>query len=1074
MRNNIIRSILVLVLAFLALPMMGQDFMNIYFKDGKQKKFYLMNVTDFRISMEDADGVQHGSDLYQHINTPLQHFVFALEDIDSISFTKFDKEKVVDNLSSAMQYIMPAINECSTIDEAEKLIDQFKQTNGVADAWSDGHELFIRIKDWETISFHFNHDINDTEEAAANIDKSFHELKKMMKAQTKNGYTGERRKFAVVHQEYFDESPTRQKDREKYYEPILAFAYDECNMDTAYIKKPDLDFFKNDLWDYDIIILATHGGYDHSLNTGDFLGVVPNNLTNEEWKELKKEFVEKYNDIIEKNKIPSDNYTSLSYNHETRNEEIVTVAYVGIKESFFEGVTKYKSFRPYSILFNTACLSMYGENEEESISLAKILTEKKGLGVYLGYNQVGSNGPRSSFEFFTNVLNGKFIGTAYDKLGDISINIRYVDENKNLTQHNTGTLKDTYVTKFNTDGEVEEEYLLSLKMYPEKKFLSPTYTVKKEQYSVNQEYAANKTISLEGMTGLAITDFKEMEFGFSLSKTEFGFDPILNTQIVMAEVVPMNYSSDKGNVLFRGTVGNLMPGQTYYYRAFTYDGTHYNIGEPESFTIEIPQLSLSTNTITLSALTCGSVQIISGSGSYVIEFEDEDDEFVATAFIDGNIISINALNPGNATIIVSDKVTGQTATILVTVTGQADTRELMVTKTVNKTVFSIYKKTLDENDYRTNPDGWKCYRSELILDIIKEGKTESYVVDNNIYLDKQDSHHGGQQPCMLLDFNKNMIGIFCNPKGSGYNYEMDGYFYSSSMDNVNFSKETVFEGANWGWFPYFRDYGDDNIYLCNFSYGGYFTILAVRENGSWELYYDNDDISPEAAEQIWKRIGSVLVIGNTQDEDVDDRIHTVIPEEIRDEIEEYIPIYDGMNPPNIEDAYFLSPQILIGSSRSFDYIGSEYAYEYQKYSNQDMANNTIDMVRVQGDGIEWAKGSGAFISGTGNNFTIYFIMEGESDGIWTKEAYIVSGTKTASGIKDLTCGFILTEKGDDPDGRLVDVGTFRFFTDQDGMSETTSWPYGTQYGTRKRVKENSDRPNSHEKSHATLKHLKKP
>ena len=84
-----------------------------------------------------------------------------------------------------------------------------------------------------------------------------------------------------------------------------------------------------------------------------------------------------------------------------------------------------------------------------------------------------------------------------------------------------------------------------------------------------------------------------------------------------------------------------------------------------------------------------------------------------------------------------------------TVTGQADTRELMVTKTVNKTIYSIYKKILDESDYRTNPDGWKCYRSELILDIIKEGKTESYVVDNNIYLDKQDSHHGGQQPCML-------------------------------------------------------------------------------------------------------------------------------------------------------------------------------------------------------------------------------------------------------------------------------------------------------------------------------------
>ena len=78
----------------------------------------------------------------------------------------------------------------------------------------------------------------------------------------------------------------------------------------------------------------------------------------------------------------------------------------------------------------------------------------------------------------------------------------------------------------------------------------------------------------------------------------------------------------------------------------------------------------------------------------------------------------------------------------------------------------MYKKTLSDNDYHINPDGWKCYRSELSLDITKNGKTESYVVDNNIYLDKKYDHHGGQQPCMLLDFNKNMMYIFCNSSNS--------------------------------------------------------------------------------------------------------------------------------------------------------------------------------------------------------------------------------------------------------------------------------------------------------------------
>ena len=188
-------------------------------------------------------------------------------------------------------------------------------------------------------------------------------------------------------------------------------------------------------------------------------------------------------------------------------------------------------------------------------------------------------------------------------------------------------------------------------------------------------------------------------------------------------------------------------------------------------------------------------------------------------------------------------------------------KELMITKNVNGTVYSIYKKTLDENDYHTNPDGWKCYRTQLTLEITKNGTTNSYVVDNNIYLDKEEDHHGGQQPCMLLDFNKNMIYIFCNSKDDLPYYSMDGNFYSSSMSNINFTKETVFETANWGWFPYFCDFGDDNINLCNFSFAGYFTIMAVRDtSGNWNLYHYNTDISPEEAQAEWEQADKILVI----------------------------------------------------------------------------------------------------------------------------------------------------------------------------------------------------------------------
>lgn len=176
----------------------------------------------------------------------------------------------------------------------------------------------------------------------------------------------------------------------------------------------------------------------------------------------------------------------------------------------------------------------------------------------------------------------------------------------------------------------------------------------------------------------------------------------------------------------------------------------------------------------------------------------------------------------------------------------------------------------------------------------------------------------------------------------------------------------------------------------------------------------------------------------------DDRIEKVIPADLREKIEAYIPIYDGVNPPNIEGTFYIDPQILVASSREDDAIGSHYSSEYDRFYDQDMTKNVISLVRVQGGGSEWAKGDGAFISGYGDNFTVYFDAEGANGDATFKTAYIISGTLTDGGISKIYTGFILKEKND-PNGRLVEVGTFRFFSDEDGMSVKADWPYAWPY-----------------------------
>lgn len=271
-----------------------------------------------------------------------------------------------------------------------------------------------------------------------------------------------------------------------------------------------------------------------------------------------------------------------------------------------------------------------------------------------------------------------------------------------------------------------------------------------------------------------------------------------------------------------------------------------------------------------------------------------------------------------------------------------------------------------------------------------------------------------------------------------------GVWYKSVTDTVTFHRNGTtdyIEGATYEFMPY---------------------------QGSL-IIYDADSVATDilkvhkvtAEKMIVSTLGGSFSIWSR--EPVDERLPMVIPDSIRNVVEAYIPIYDGVTPPNIEGCYYLSPHILIASSRNNDTIGKEYDAYYYNFSKQDMATNSIDYIYASKSGTDWAKSINAFISGYGNNFTIYSDVVGESNGVSYKEVYVISGTKTSTGIKNLTMGFYMKEKGLDPNNKVVDPGTYRFFHDSDGMSELTSWPFGSQFDARRcaNEKRENDLPDIH-------------
>jgi hypothetical protein len=182
--------------------------------------------------------------------------------------------------------------------------------------------------------------------------------------------------------------------------------------------------------------------------------------------------------------------------------------------------------------------------------------------------------------------------------------------------------------------------------------------------------------------------------------------------------------------------------------------------------------------------------------------------------------------------------------------------------------------------------------------------------------------------------------------------------------------------------------------------------------------------------------------------EVDSRFEDVVPDDIRLRIEQYMSIYRGVNPPTVNGAYALDPMTTVYCE---DYGNGGYATGDGvtpmdiRFYGQDSKTNTINYEGYEGNTYE--QGLGAFISGSGNYFTIYFNVNGVysssniSYTISYKTALVISGEKTSSGIRNMKYAFIMVSKSSDPDEELMKEGIFRIFEDSDYISENITWSH---------------------------------
>ncbi|MDR1171167.1 MAG: DUF5018 domain-containing protein [Bacteroidales bacterium] len=181
-----------------------------------------------------------------------------------------------------------------------------------------------------------------------------------------------------------------------------------------------------------------------------------------------------------------------------------------------------------------------------------------------------------------------------------------------------------------------------------------------------------------------------------------------------------------------------------------------------------------------------------------------------------------------------------------------------------------------------------------------------------------------------------------------------------------------------------------------------------------------------------------------------EEIQDLVPEEIIQTMQDLgLPIYGGNTPPLIEGTYKFQPAVLIGTNIASDVLGKVYSPAYITFSQQNNGNLTLKADETQGTGV--ATGTGAFIVGEGNRFSVFINFTTTYTDINTtfKVVEVWSGAVSPDGIIDCIMATFMVDDGGDPQDALIENGSGRVFWDSDGLSERVESAPAVQKGSAK-------------------------
>jgi len=552
-------------------PIQAYEYFTIYFSDGtKSEAFYATDVDSICYSKLDLDSIAYDDWQVQEIYTCDSVYRYLLAQIDSLSFKDVDENQVAEDLNRASSTVVPLFSQCETLSELSQNLPTIRHVEGVKDAWIDGNTLSIDIRDYGTITFinppaiSSNHDMNY---ALA--------LNRSMSLTTSQSSSNIGKVCIYNHMdkdedEGFNDSRWVTKNLKEMYNSLGI----SCEVKTHLLP----DFFVNQMFDYDQLFIITHGYYDketgtHWLVTDEEILCIDN----EQWFS----HVDEFKDFLNKKAIYSSNKLKILPHSEIRNGKSCVVFYVAVSEHLIS-MSKHRFQNPNAIVFNAACQSMKGEENNKN-NLAKAFINK-GASCYIGYSDNNTQGRLGGFEFYQGILNGSCIESSYNL-------IEQLFKEENLYEYKS--VSTGQASLFRTE---QNEYLYELEneYHPVMRIIrsNPQYSaLHVETIDVESNSSTNETIIIQGQMRKVNSDAIQAFTDYSLrplkDKYQYGFQWSTNSDMSQPTSVTVegNYDNSTLYMNWEKTLdtSTLKPNTTYYYRAYMYDGYSNSYGEIKQF-----------------------------------------------------------------------------------------------------------------------------------------------------------------------------------------------------------------------------------------------------------------------------------------------------------------------------------------------------------------------------------------------------------------------------------------------------------------------------------------------------------